>query len=193
MKSSKGSVFERKVCRLLSEWWSEGKSDSCFWRSASSGAMAKVRSRKGKRTFGQYGDIQATDPSAQPFLDNMTVELKRGYSQWSVLDVLDKTERNSLQTLEEFIIQCEEDRKNAGVDYFMLITKRDKRVPVVFIPRKFYLEMSDFLGPFSESHSDYCPVVLRFKIRDHFNDYIVGFRFTDFFKWCDPSFFLQEK
>lgn len=28
----KGARFERKVCRLLSLWWSDGKSDRVFWR-----------------------------------------------------------------------------------------------------------------------------------------------------------------
>src|SRR6056300_739729 len=58
---AKGDTFEREICTLLSEWWSDGKRDDIFWRH-DSGSRAKGSSRKGKTTFGAYGDIKASDP-----------------------------------------------------------------------------------------------------------------------------------
>ena len=89
MKSQKGSTFERAICRTLSLWFSEGESDTIFWRSSGSGAMAKVRSKVGKSTFGQYGDIAAVHPSGLALTQCCILELKRGYKSWSPLDVLD--------------------------------------------------------------------------------------------------------
>ena len=64
----KGSSYEREICRLLSLWWTEGVSDDYFWRTAGSGAMAKTRSKVGKKTHGHYGDIQAVHPDGEPLI-----------------------------------------------------------------------------------------------------------------------------
>lgn len=187
MKSSKGSAFERKVCRKLSLWWSDGIDDDIFWRTASSGAMAKMRSKKGRRTFGQCGDIQANDPIGQPLLDKVAIELKNGYGHWSVMDVLDKTPKNILQWFEKFILQVEEDRVNAGVDYFLLITKRDQRVPLIFMPRPLYLKIFEVYG---KPAFKYTPMMVSIALHDKL---IVGMRLMDFLKWCRPDFFKTEK
>ena len=65
---AKGSQFERTVCKDLSLWWTKGKRDDVFWRTSGSGARAKTRSKTGEKTFGQYGDVQATDPIGQPLI-----------------------------------------------------------------------------------------------------------------------------
>ncbi len=58
----KGSNFEREICKLLSLWWTNDKRDDIFWRTSGSGARATTRSKTKQKTFGQYGDVQATDP-----------------------------------------------------------------------------------------------------------------------------------
>jgi len=90
MRQQKGSSFERTICRELSKWWSFGQRDDIFWRTAGSGGMATNRGKQGLRTFGQAGDIQATDPAGQPLLSMFSFELKRGYTaRASIHSVLD--------------------------------------------------------------------------------------------------------
>lgn len=129
----KGSSFERDMCRTLSLWWSKGKRDDIFWRSSNSGGRATVRSRAGRGTFGQYGDVQATDPIGQPLLDLCTIELKRGYNRVSVADALDAPPRAANQWM-DWVYQAKEEASNAGVRNWMLITRRDRRDEIVFIP-----------------------------------------------------------
>jgi hypothetical protein len=62
--------------------------------------MAKVRSKKGKNTFGQYGDIQATNPKGQRFIDVCSVELKRGYNTSTFAHIIDKADGAAEQTYE---------------------------------------------------------------------------------------------
>lgn len=134
-KQGKGSTFEREICRTLSLWWSDNERDDLFWRAATSGAMATSRSKKGKSTFGQHGDVQATDPIGQPLLDVFTIELKRGYNSFSLIDMLDKKETASQQQFELFFRQVEKDSGLAESMTWMVIWRKDRRNPLVFIPR----------------------------------------------------------
>lgn len=133
-KSGKGSTFERSICTQLSLWFSGGVSDDWFWRTAGSGARATVRGRKGKRTTGHCGDICATCPEAQPFLDYFAVECKKGYSKFTVADLLDKPEGAAKQEYEKWFEQAELSRKNSGAKAWLLIVKRDRRDALVFCP-----------------------------------------------------------
>jgi len=142
MAKGKGSSFEREMCRLLSSWWSCGERDDLFWRSAGSGAMAKTRSKVGKATFGQYGDVQATDPTGQPLLDLFTIELKRGYSSETFANMLDKPAGAAKQIWETFADQVMTDFKNAGSKSWMLISRRDRRQALIFIPLSIAMELS---------------------------------------------------
>lgn len=136
-KSGKGSSFEREICKKLSLWWSDGQREDIFWRTSGSGARAKTRSKKGQSTFGQAGDIQATDPIGQPLIDVCTIELKRGYSKSTFADLADKPKGAKPQLYEEFIEQASTDCLNAGSFSWMLITKRDRREALVFVPYQF--------------------------------------------------------
>jgi hypothetical protein len=109
-----------------------------FWRTAGSGARAKTRSKTQQATFGQYGDIQATDPIGQPLIDLCTIELKRGYNTATIHNILDRPKPTVTQEYEKFIYQAALDATNAGSKYWMLITKRDRRQPLVCIPFKLY-------------------------------------------------------
>ena len=139
--SQKGSGFERLICKKLSNWWIPGR-DDIFWRTNASGAMAKIRSKKGKGTFGQYGDVQATDPIGQDLIDLLTIELKRGYKGASVADVLDKGTKAATQRWELFLDQVLTDRDNASTPYWLLITQRDRREAVCFFPLGLYKRIS---------------------------------------------------
>ena len=138
---AKGSSFEREICKLLSDWWSYGKRDDIFWRTAGSGAMAKTRSKSNKKTFGQYGDIQATDPIGQKLIDMVSIEIKRGYSKNTFADVVDKMDNAAEQQFEKFVIQAETDAVNANTHSWFLIVKRDRRQTMVFMPFEFSREL----------------------------------------------------
>lgn len=141
MASGKGSNYEREMCRELSLWWSGGERDDLFWRSAGSGAMAKTRSKKGKPTFGQYGDIQATDPEGQALLDVFTIELKRGYNKDNFANMMDKPTKAAKQMWEHFLDQVREDAANAKSLSWMLIWRRDRRQALIYVPILIILQL----------------------------------------------------
>lgn len=71
--SRKGSSFERKISKELSLWWTDGKSDGCFWRTHSSGALG-TRSKKPT----EYGDLMSISDVGQPFTKRFHLELRHG-------------------------------------------------------------------------------------------------------------------
>ena len=143
---AKGSSWEREISTILSLWWSQGKRDDIFWRTSGSGARAKTRSKTKQTTFGQYGDIQATDPIGQPLMDLCTIELKRGYTKSTFADLIETSTHASPKpcAYEKFIQQARTDAKNAGVLTWILIVKRDRREALVLIPYHFYLTLKDY-------------------------------------------------
>jgi len=132
--AKKGSNFERQLCKEFSFWWTKGVRDDIFWRSSGSGGRAKVRSKRGRDTFGQYGDIQATDPVGQPLIDLCVIEMKRGYKQASIADVLDCSKKAAIQPWEKWLQQVLLDQENSGRPYWMIISRRDKRQSIVHMP-----------------------------------------------------------
>lgn len=146
--SAKGGEFERDICRLLSKWWTDGARDDIFWRTSGSGARAHVRHRAGAGTAGQYGDIAATDPIGAPLIDVFTIELKRGYSEYTVHDLLDKTPSAGIQEWDRFFAQAIESHEQAGSLSWLMITRRDRRVPLVWLPVQTFHELRH-VGAFS--------------------------------------------
>lgn len=132
--SSKGSSYEREMCKRFSLWWTKGERDDIFWRSSGSGARAKVRGRAGRDTAGQHGDMAATDPVGKPFIDAFTVEMKRGYSDHTFQDLLDMNPGAGVQVFEGFIQQTIESHHQAGSQSWLLITRRDRRAALVWMP-----------------------------------------------------------
>lgn len=131
----KGSAYEREVCKQLGKWWSGGIRDDIFWRTSGSGARATVRSAKGQKTSGQYGDICAIDESGKDFLKIFAVELKRGYSQENFLNMLDAPNKAKKQQWEIFYDQAFTAAYDGGARHWMLVWKRDKRKALVFISK----------------------------------------------------------
>ena len=131
---AKGSEFERWFCRQLSLWWTGGKSDSTFWRTSNSGGRATVRGKKGKRTKNHYGDVMAVEPEGQPFIDAVTVELKRGYNRVTIQDLLDKPKGAAKQEWEKWIKQAQKSAKDAGSESWLLVVKRDRRESLACYP-----------------------------------------------------------
>ncbi len=138
--ANKGSNFEREICKLLSLWWTNNKRDDVFWRTSGSGARATTRSKTKQKTFGQYGDVQATDPIGQPLIDLCTIELKRGYSKSTFADLIEESQTANAKPCAyyQFIKQARQDHNKAGSLSWMLIIKRDRRKPIIIIPSKLH-------------------------------------------------------
>jgi len=138
-KSDKGGGFERELAKLLSLWWTKNERDDVFWRTAGSGGMATRRAKKGKKTFGQEGDLQATDPMGQPLLNLCTIEAKRGYPLAHVGDTLDR--RGSLKNSrpwEAFVQQSIRESAGAEAWFWMLIIRRNSRQAIIYFPGELY-------------------------------------------------------
>jgi hypothetical protein len=139
----KGGAFERLIANMLSLWWSDGKRDDIFYRTASSGGRATQRSKRGKSTHGQYGDIQAADPIGQPLMDLCVVECKDGYAGQSIADLLDKKEERHKPTYESFIKQSQFESDQAEAPYWLLIARRRGRQVMIYLPFDLYKALKE--------------------------------------------------
>lgn len=139
--SDKGSGFERELCRELSWWWTHDRLDDVFWRSQASGARATQRTKKGRTTKGQYGDIAATDPIGIPLINIITIEAKRGYSDFSFNELLDKKGHTGPGDWEKLIAQAIRSSIEASTPAWMLVTRRDSRCEFFWIPKHFFLNL----------------------------------------------------
>jgi hypothetical protein len=74
---TKGADFERLVCKELSLWFSEGKTNSLFWRSSQSGGRATTLQKKGENLSIQAGDVAAIDSAGESFIELFFIECKR--------------------------------------------------------------------------------------------------------------------
>lgn len=181
MRASKGSSFERAICKQLSIWWTkalEGKGrDDVFWRSSQSGGRATLRARKGLRTAGSYGDITAVDPIGEPLLKLFTIELKRGSSYSCAGDCLDSG-GNSKHPWWKCLEQAVDAHLRAGSKYWMLLCRRDRREAVVYIPAT----AAKDLGVYS------VPPFVYFK----YSQIFVGVTLQNFLKSVSPGRILES-
>ena len=186
MSSRKGSSYEREVCTLLSNWWC-GRED-VFWRSSGSGARATVRGKKNRKTAGQHGDVCATDPCGEPLIDLLTIEIKRGYSSFSFQDLIDRQETSALQWWEKTVEQAIMSHELAGSFAWLLIVRRDRRVPLVFMPWVLRRTLTE-VGV--EVLDDVPEVQMRVEVRDEkkLGDWhtITGMLLTDFLRIVKPE------
>lgn len=132
-RAAKGSDFERTVCKQLSLWWSGGSRDDIYWRSSQSGGRATQRSKKGKTTYGSYGDIASVDPIGEPLLKMFTIELKRGSSYSSPGDLVDFKTSNSSHPWVKCYLQAKRSHEQAKTHSWMMVCKRDHRQPLVYL------------------------------------------------------------
>jgi hypothetical protein len=80
------------------------------------------------------GDICAIRPDAQPLIDLLSIEAKRGYPNFKLNDLVNKTKRQGQTVVEAFLQQAREGHKNSGSHSWMLIYQANGRVPIVFYP-----------------------------------------------------------
>jgi hypothetical protein len=117
-------------------WWTSGERDDVFWRSSQSGGRATQRRKFGKSTYGSEGDIAAVDPIGTPLLEFTTIELKRGSSIGCAGDLIDMRDSDAIRPFEAAIKQAIEAHKAANSFGWMLICKRDHRIPMVYAERR---------------------------------------------------------
>lgn len=116
-------------------WWSGGEADDWFWRTAGSGGRATNRAKQGKGTANSAGDIGAEHPEAQKLLAISTIELKRGYSNTDIQELLDHKGKSPFR---EFIAQAERSAHIANTPYWWLVVQRDRRHPLLLTNANHY-------------------------------------------------------
>lgn len=171
-KSSKGSAFEREVCKQLSLWWTEGQNDNVFWRTSQSGGRATSRAKKGKKDKYHHGDICAIDPIGQPLLDLITFELKRGYSRNTIQDLLDSPKGKC-----KYLEWIEKIEEQAASPFWLLIVQRDRRKALAMVPDDLWTSVTGMDGIF------YCP---NSYIETQDLGAVVVLPLVDFLKSIDP-------
>lgn len=184
---SKGTTFERRVCVLLSKWWTQNDTEvreDIFWRSDTSGGRATTRQKKGKTTKGQYGDICASDPIGVPFLQLFTIELKKGYNADTIHSLLDVSKKSKHQYAEwiQKAIKCQRD---SGSKYWMLVHQRDRREPMVFMDRMAAMELLNTSIPFGIDMNGM--IGAQVKISRSFSICICGMPFVSFLNSVIPD------
>ena len=142
----KGSAFEREICKKISLWWSEGQREDIFWRTAGSGARATQRSKNKKKTYGQYGDVQAIDPIGEPLTKLCAIEIKHGYSKYTFADLLEKSQNSKVKIclMQQFIEQAEKSCEEASTYAWIIISKRNGRTPIVILPYYLYKQIKGY-------------------------------------------------
>lgn len=144
-KSAKGSSFERQVAREISLWWSDGQADDWFWRTAGSGGRATNRAKAGKSTANSAGDIGAECPEAQKLLNIASLELKRGYQNTDVQELLDHKGKSQFR---DFYKQAAASASLAGTPYWWLIVRRDRRHALILTNQPIVIVYGDSIGRF---------------------------------------------
>lgn len=137
----KGSGFEREICEYLSKWWTDGQRDDVFWRTSISGGRATMRSRRGKQTNNQYGDVTAVDPIGVALTRVFAIELKCGYSKYPLADLMEKS-RSDNTVWPDWFRQAELERANAGAVSWLLITRRNYRDVLVSFPGEVFYALN---------------------------------------------------
>ncbi len=184
---NKGSGYAHVVCKQLSLWWTADLRDDVFYPSQGSGGRATRRAIKGITTPGQYGDICCTDPIGQPFMKTFVVEVKRGYNDATIQDLLDKPNSTYLKWFEK----AERDRKAAGVPLWMLVVKRDRRDDLVFMPLKTASAEAESM-PYEVWDAAYIPsVCMTVKIQGEDTD-TIGVRWEGFLKAITPDYIRKS-
>ena len=140
---NKGMKFERDVCRQLSLWWSNNHRDDVFWRSAGSGGRATMRSKRGQRTANSAGDISAIHKSGMALLRRITFELKRGYNNASLMNLIDTLPNTKRNEFLEFIEQAHCSALQARSPYWSVIHGRDRKRPLIYLPWSFVTDYNE--------------------------------------------------
>jgi len=190
MSSRKGSEFERWFAKQLSLWWSQEwdePRDDLFWRTSQSGGRSTVRARKGLGTKGHVGDIGPTCAEAEPLTNLVVFELKNGYSADTIHALLDAPDGSAKQEYVKWFEHAIDVATVAQIPYWMVVTKRTRRDPLVFIPHTLRIELGS-----SGLIASVPQVLVSIPICESWTA-IHGFPLTRFFKSFQPKQFLEPE
>ena len=161
----KGGAYERDICKRLSLWYTENQRDDVFFRSASSGAMATQRFKKGKKTSGQQGDITSTDIEGIRFINKFSIELK-SYKDFS----LDFLVYKNKSLIHDWWEQCKGDAERDDKSP-LLIIKKNKKKEIIPVEAKYQEKISakDIKGTlaFMESHNLKKGIIITKVFKEH--------------------------
>lgn len=139
----KGPKFERKMSEMLSLWWTNGKHDDYFWRTAGSGSRATVRGRRGVRTRNSAGDLMAVVEQGKPLLDVMVFSLKNGYAKHHAMTAFDRPKENIDLEFDKWITEIEECHENCGSFSWAIIHQRTRRAAVIYFPLNLFNQIKN--------------------------------------------------
>ena len=140
---AKGGGYEREISKKLSLWWTYGKRDDIFWRTAGSGGRATTRMKTRKKTADSAGDLMALSKIGKPFTKRFLVEIKRGYSKKkgavAVLNLLDskklgKTNAVLLTWVKKALLEMKQHKRRD----IIIIFRRDRKEACVVLEEHLY-------------------------------------------------------
>lgn len=140
--SSKGSAFERELCKRFSLWVSKGKRDDLYWRTAGSGARATTRGKRNLTTENSCGDMMCLSPEGKWLTDCFSFEFKRGYNTWNISEFLMCEENGLVKVWEKLnkeastqdkipILIFKQDRKDSFLFSFPSFFDKYKDIPIL--------------------------------------------------------------
>ena len=186
MARQKGPKHERNFCKRLSKWWTSGRRDDIFWRTAGSGARATTRAKKGIRTHDSYGDLKAEHVSGKPLTDRSIWSLKRGYTgkkgktsmKWvSILDLIDSPAGSKNKpAIARWWRELLELQHFTGKEYVFLVFKRDRRDEVIGMLPSAFNNFEAYCGEFKGTLG---------VVKDQMTS-IIFMKTDDFFTWLKP-------
>lgn len=128
----KGGDYERLFAVELGKWWADR--EDVFWRTGGSGGRASRRHEKGRETAQQHGDIAAIDPDGAPLTEFLTFELKCGYNEEHLTNVLDRNQTAKRREFEAFVTQANAAHEAAWSYAWIIFHKRDRKPPFCYMP-----------------------------------------------------------
>lgn len=186
MAADKGGPFERDVAHHLSKWWTGGRDDT-VWRTPGSGGRATVRRKKGKATFGQAGDLCSTDPVSRGLFRVFAFELKCGYTQVTLNDLIDRPKGFAYQPdgWDGWVEQARAARKETGAACWCLIHHRNRGKKVRGRRTMVYFPLDLIPAPILTALPEVIKVGVNTLVKGSDGKFrrlwIVGYRFEDLF------------
>ena len=179
----KGGNFENKMCKSLSLWWSEGERDDLFARTASSGGRFTQRKKTNKDTANQEGDITSTTAEGLLLIHACCFEMKNGYKNWSIMDILDKPERKGKSTPQTFELFYQQASENPN-KWPVIIAKKDGRKELIFYPIEMHHKIRAVSCINIPEH-----IIYRTGKNSIVNVTMIGMNLKDFFGWASVKGF----
>jgi hypothetical protein len=145
--------------------------------------------KSGKETHGSTGDIEPTDPIAEPFFKVCSMELKYGYGQWCLLDVLDKRGTTAKCLFEQFWEQTVRQAELVTPAKIpVLIMRRTNRRIVLATTRSLF---SQLILEFGVPNTDVIYIRLENPNLSEILRNLVVIKLVDFYDWVDPLYFNE--